>query len=220
VNQSPTNIIDDLRLLEAPQPLTLLQWLAIAGVLLAVAGAILWLRARARRGSPPSPAVIQAAQEDALAELQKLRGQMTRENSRAYAIAVSGVVRRYLERRFGLLAPRRSTEEFLAEARASGRLDESHQRNLSDFLAACDFLKFARAIADAPELEQIHTTAVRFVTDTQSNASDHGPRSESRLQAAPGQPSARPPKGGTPNPKSASAENGGQTLSPQPPPSA
>ena len=86
---------------------------------------------------------------------------------RAYAIAVSGVVRRYLERRFGLLAPRRSTEEFLAEARTAGRLDESHQRNLADFLAACDFLKFARATAEVAELEQIHATAVRFVTDTQ-----------------------------------------------------
>ena len=171
MNQSPTNIIDDLRLLEAPQPLTRLQWLAIAGIVLILAGFILWLRARARRGFPPSPAVIQAAQEDALAELQKLRGQMTKESSRAYAIAVSGVVRRYLERRFSLLAPRRSTEEFLAEARTSGRLDESHQRNLSDFLTACDFLKFARATAEPPELEQIHAAAVRFVTDTQPRPS-------------------------------------------------
>ncbi len=175
MNNSFTNIIDDLRLLEAPRPLTPLEWLGIAGAVLLVIGLFIWWRRRARRQPQPTAAVIEAAREDALAELEKLRALISRANSRPYAIEVSGVVRRYIERRFGLRAPKRSTEEFLVEAQASAKLDEQHRRNLADFLAACDFLKFARAFAEAPELEQIHQRAVRFVTDTQAPAEAAAP---------------------------------------------
>ena len=161
-----TNIIDDLRLLQAPQPLGLGWWLVIALAVLTLVGLLLWRSAVARRAAP-SPAAIQAATEDALAELEKLRQLLSMENSRPYAIQVSGVVRRYIERRFGIRAPRRSTEEFLAEARNLPALRDGFHQPLSEFLAACDFLKFARARAEALELEQIHASAVRFVTATQ-----------------------------------------------------
>ncbi len=121
-----------------------------------------------RTGQPSSPLrSFKQAQEDALAELQKLLAMISVQNSRAYGIAVSGVIRRYIERRFAISAPRRSTEEFLLEAKSSARLDERHQKHLGQFLGYCDFLKFARATASVPELQQIHDAAVRFVTDTQ-----------------------------------------------------
>jgi hypothetical protein len=167
VNNAPTNILDDLRLLQAPQPLTWSEWLLLALGAAAMAGFILWRRARARRAGRPPEAVIQAARIDALAELEKLRGMIAAPNSRPYAIAVSGVVRHYIERRFALRAPWRSTEEFLAEALKSPVLDSRHQQNLAQFLAGCDFLKFARATAEVPELTTLHQAAVQFVTDTQ-----------------------------------------------------
>ncbi len=167
MNTAPTNLIDDLRLLQASHPLGLVEWLVIVLVVVGVACLIIWHRGRARRQQPLTQAAIQEAQEDALAELQKLRSMIAVKNSRPYAIEVSGVVRRYIERRFGIRAPRRSTEEFLLEAKESSRLDQGHQRNLGKFLAACDFLKFARAFGEIPELEEIHQAAVRFVMDTQ-----------------------------------------------------
>ena len=163
---SPTNLIEDLRLLEAPQPLALVWWIAITVAVLSAVGFVLWRRARARR-TQPTPAQIEAATEDALAELKKLRSLIAAENSRLYAIEVSGVARRYIERRFGILAPRRSTEEFLIEAQRSPQLDTHYQKPLREFLAACDFLKFARAHAEVPELEQMHAAVVQFVEDTQ-----------------------------------------------------
>jgi hypothetical protein len=175
VKPSPTNIIDELRLLDAPRPLTPLEWLLILLAAAAAAGLVLWLRTRARRRATPSPQVIAEAQENALAELGKLRGMIAVTNSKPYAIAVSGVVRRYIERRFGLRAPRRSSEEFLLEAQSSGRLEEQHRRNLAAFLGACDFLKFARASAEVPELDTIHDTAVRFVMDTEPRPAPDGP---------------------------------------------
>jgi len=163
---SPTNLIEDLRLLEAPQPLALVWWIAITVAVLSAVGFVLWRRARARHAQPTS-AQIEAATEDALAELKKLRALIAVENSRLYAIEVSGVARRYIERRFGILAPRRSTEEFLIEAQRSPQLDIRYQKPLREFLAVCDFLKFARAQAEVPELEQMHAAVVQFVEDTQ-----------------------------------------------------
>jgi hypothetical protein len=172
MNNSATNLIEDLRLLEAPHPLAVVWWIAIVLAILSAVGLVLWRRARARQAQP-TPAQIEAATEDALAELKKLRALIAVENSRLYAIQVSGITRRYIERRFGILAPRRSTEEFLSEAQRSSRLDARYQKPLRDFLAACDFLKFARAHAEVPELEQMHSAVVQFVEDTQPPAGRH-----------------------------------------------
>jgi hypothetical protein len=167
---SPTNLIEDLRLLQAPKPLPLVVQILIPLVALGLIALLLWRRACARRVAVPTAAVIAEAREDALAELEKLRRLISVENSRLYAIQVSGVVRRYIERRFAIRAPKRSTEEFLVEAQGSGRLDEGHRKNLAQFLIACDFLKFAKATAEIKELQLIHDTALRFVTDTQEEA--------------------------------------------------
>ena len=170
MNDSLTNIIDDLRVLQAPRPLTAREWAMIAAGVLVLAGIWLWRRARSRRARPLTPAEIQAVQEDALAELEKLKPLIQAATSRAYAIGASGVVRRYLERRFGIRAPRRSTEEFLHEAQQSEKLDQRHRGHLGKFLAGCDFLKFARGHAEVDELEMLHQAAKTFVSETQRNA--------------------------------------------------
>lgn len=162
MSATTTNLIDDLRLLEAPQPWPLWAWLALV---LAAAGAwVCWRRRRRHsRALPADP--VAAIQEDALAELEKLRPLIAAATSRAYAIGASGVVRRFIGRRFGIQAPRRSTEEFLAEARNSPLLAEHSRRNLAEFLGGCDFLKFAQALAEVPELELLHEAARIFITD-------------------------------------------------------
>jgi hypothetical protein len=164
VNNSATNIIDDLRFLEpwtAPPPWV---WLSLV-ILIGVAAAVI---KRRRRAVTPQADVAAHAQEDALAELEKARALLSPENSRAYGIEVSNIVRRYIERRFGLLAPRRSTEEFLNEAAASAKLQPEYRTLLAEFLGCCDLLKFGRALAELPELEAQHTAAVRFVTETRA----------------------------------------------------
>lgn len=163
-----TNIIDDLRLLE---PWTVPPWLWALIALVLVAGIALMIRRRnaARRAASGAEAAAHA-HEDALAELEKARALMSPENSRPYGIEVSGIVRRYIERRFGIFAPRRSTEEFLTEAAASAKLEPPHRQLLAEFLGTCDFLKFARARAELKELEAQHQAAVRFVTETRVKA--------------------------------------------------
>ena len=167
MNESLTNIIDDLRVLQAPRPLTAREWALVAAGLALVAALWAWRRARSRRPRPLTPAEVLAVQEDALTELEKLRALIQPATSRDYAIGASGVVRRYIERRFGIRAPRRSTEEFLSEAQKSGSLDERHRGHLAKFLACCDFLKFARGHAEVPELQMLHDAATTFVSQTQ-----------------------------------------------------
>jgi hypothetical protein len=159
-----TNIIDDLRLLEpwaAPPP-----WAWVLLVALIVGVAMFIQRRNAARRAAQGAQVAVHAHEDALAELEKARALMSPENSRPYGIEVSGIVRRYIERRFNIVAPRRSTEEFLVEAAASAKLEPAHRKLLAEFLGSCDFLKFARARAELIELEAQHQSAVRFVTET------------------------------------------------------
>jgi hypothetical protein len=168
----PGQLIDDLRLLQAPGPWWT-QWWAItlaAAVVCSVAFYFLlrWRRHaahRALRGGAPAAA---AAFEDALAELERLFALVEEERSRPYAIESSAIIRRYLERRFEIRAPRRSTEEFLLEARHSPKLGESQQSLLGEFLGCCDFLKFARGLATREELEKLHRSAIDFVSATRA----------------------------------------------------
>jgi hypothetical protein len=159
-----TNIIDDLRFLEPWTAPPIWVWVLVA---LAIVGVVMLIRRRnaARRAVQGAQAAAHA-HEDALAELEKARALMSPENSRPYGIKVSGIVRHYIERRFDIVAPRRSTEEFLIEAAASAKMEPTHRSLLAEFLGSCDFLKFARARAEMTELEAQHQAAVRFVTET------------------------------------------------------
>ena len=159
-------LIDDLRLLEPPEPFRLNPWLVAA--VLALLVFIWWFRRwrKATHGTRMQARAMQKAQEDALAELEKLFALIDREESRPYATESSAIIRRYIETRFELSAPRRSTEEFLAEAQQSPRLDPEHQALLGEFLRICDLLKFARTFADRTELKNLHDAAVRFVKET------------------------------------------------------
>lgn len=164
---TPNDIIDDLRLLEPPRSL-LAQYGWILAILLALLVAW-WLirRERAKRAAAAAQAAAASvAEEDALAELARLFSLIDEERSRPYALESSAIIRRYIERRFDLAAPLRSTEEFLAEARHAPQLSARFQKLLADFLGCCDVLKFARTVADRGELTQLHEAATHFVTET------------------------------------------------------
>lgn len=159
-------LIDDLRLLEPPEPFRINPWLlaAAAAVLL-----VLWLIIRYLRATRSARAQARATQQayaDALAELERLFALVERVESRPYAIESSAIIRRYIETRFELSAPRRSTEEFLVEAQQSPKLSPEHQASLLEYLRICDLLKFARTLANRLELTRLHEAAVGFVKET------------------------------------------------------
>ena len=162
----PAELIDDLRLLEAPEPFHLNYWPVLASLALFVlVGWIIRIRRMKDTAKMHADAMAQA-HADALAGLERLFALIDTAQSRPYAIESSAIIRRYIEGRFSLAAPKRSTEEFLAEAHHSPKLAPGEQALLADFLQCCDLLKFARTFADRGELTRLHQAAISFVKKT------------------------------------------------------
>ena len=166
VMNPPTDIIDDLRLLSPPEPFHLPYWPLFASLVAVVLIGWIIRARRAKNSAQASENALLQAHANALVELERLFALIDSEQSRPYAIESSAIIRRYIEVRFDLAAPTRSTEEFLAEAQRSPKLAPEFQGLLADFLHCCDLLKFARTFADRNELVQLHDSAIRFVKET------------------------------------------------------
>ena len=83
-----------------------------------------------------------------------------------FCFGITEILRTYLEQQFGLNAPERTTEEFLAELQQSIALDRRHKEVLEDFLTRCDLVKFAKVEPGRAELEELHAAALRLVDET------------------------------------------------------
>lgn len=83
-----------------------------------------------------------------------------------YYFLVSGVLRRYLEERFGINAPEKTTEEFMASASTHPLLTETQKELLHRFLKECDLVKFARFDPDGEETSAVGREARYFIQQT------------------------------------------------------
>lgn len=159
---------------EEPSPLLAssepLPWLWIAAIALAalllLGGVFFASRARRRfelLPTPPEPAHLRALRE--LAWLRDLP-RRTPAQVDAYYVGVSQVLRVYLEERFALRAPERTTEEFLAEVERGGPLSAAHCIVLKQFLGQCDLVKFALHSPTEQQHMEAMAVAETFVTAT------------------------------------------------------
>ena len=108
------------------------------------------------------------AHVEALRELEAIRGLGLLEEGRLaeFTDRVSDVLRRYVEARFDLPAPERTTEEFLDEIARAPVLDRERKRFLAEYLAQCDLVKFAAREPGRRELDGIYDSSVEFVEET------------------------------------------------------
>ena len=142
-------------------------WLFVAAAVLVVAGVAAWfVRHRLAKRSdelalppPPPPHVV------AWERLQRALGLI--HEAEQFCTEVSQIIRVYLEERFNLQAPDRTTEEFLLELQFSKRLANEHKQLLADFLGECDMVKFAKAEPPEQELRNLHEAASRLVGETE-----------------------------------------------------
>jgi hypothetical protein len=141
-------------------------WLALAA---AVAGGVAWwLWKRRQPAAVAAPLTLPSPLEIALAALQRLR--QDEPPVEEFYTRLSDIVRHYIEDQFGLRAPERTTEEFLAEA----TLPAEHMQSLGAFLAEADLVKFARHRPGKQDMERAFGAAEKFVCDT-SAAINHQP---------------------------------------------
>ena len=79
---------------------------------------------------------------------------------------MSGILRYYIEWRFGLRAPEQTTEEFLDAMLVAGGPIAAYRELLSAFLTHCDLVKFARHQPAASDMDNVLQRAREFVEQT------------------------------------------------------
>jgi hypothetical protein len=84
----------------------------------------------------------------------------------AFFVELSGIVRRYLEGRFGLRSPELTTEEFLVVMTDSPDLLPSHRGLLQELLTQADLVKFALHMPASEDVEESIGAARRFLDET------------------------------------------------------
>jgi hypothetical protein len=135
-------------------------WLAwSAGVLFLVGvSAVAWkLRRRQKR---------KLAYEIALDRLESTRPLMRENNAEPFSLAVSEIVRRFIEEVLPVRAAHRTTDEFLRDLTSLSYLPlVQHRDSLADFLRHCDLAKFARWSLTVSQMEAMLESAKAFIID-------------------------------------------------------
>ena len=165
--------IKDIRPPLAMAPDRVRQFL-ISGLVLLLATAVICgfiYRQKTRRKNLPVPAPLRP-EKIALQELDRLLAEdlLARGEIKIFHMRISDILRRYIENRFGLQAPERTTEEFLV-ALSLGKSSENvvlaqHKALLAEFLNQCDLVKFARHEPTLAESEKTVVICRDFVEKT------------------------------------------------------
>jgi hypothetical protein len=138
-------------------------WWTLAILAAAIAARWLWRKVQNKRAAGKAAVVIPPHRK----AKDKLRSALElMSDPYAFCSLVSDVVRVYLEERFELHAPDRTTEEFLDEVRFSPKLDQSQKELLENFLNRCDLVKFARYEPTQAELKELYDSALRLIDET------------------------------------------------------
>jgi len=133
-------------------------WIAVGAAALAVAGigAAAWKLLRRQRRK--------LAYEIALERLENARPLMRESNAEPFCLAVSDVVREFIEEELLVRAMHRTTNEFLHVSLSNPQL-AAHRDTLANFLQHCDLAKFARWSLTVPQMEAMLSSAKDFVID-------------------------------------------------------
>ncbi len=81
---------------------------------------------------------------------------------------ISDILRHYIEHRFDLRAPERTTEEFLAELAVTDILAGPDKRDIGEFLKHCDLVKFAKYNPTTEQIQQTFDLVKYFIEKTKS----------------------------------------------------
>ena len=165
-NSAPVdNRSGDIRDIRGPEPIASPWVLAIwitSGALLAGGAYFAWRWYRRRKLAP-----VKSPYEIAFEQLEAARVLMQPDSVRAFSIAVSDIVRLYIEQRFRVMAAHRTTEEFLYDLlNPSDALLAAHRALLAGFLNHCDLAKFGGWTLSPQDMESMHESARTFVLTT------------------------------------------------------
>lgn len=155
------------------QPFGTMFYLLIGLAILLAGLAIYYLTKVRQRKITPAPPPL-PPHVKAWRQLDKLLNSnlLERGEIKKFHQQVSDILRHYIEERFALKAPERTTEEFLVELGKTDVLRSEHKSLLHDFLTHCDLVKFARHIP--PKDKSLETVKMcrSFIDQTRGQASE------------------------------------------------
>jgi len=169
----PTEDIRDIRGPKGIFPLWLVAALIVGAALLALGIYALW---RWKRRRPAARPLLPF--EIALRRLEATRDFLDPSSVREFSIAISDIVREYIEAQFRVTATHRTTEEFLRDLLDSSTSALAAYRNLlTEFLRQCDIAKFAGVTLSTQIMESLYQSARSFVIESSKpTAADDAPK--------------------------------------------
>lgn len=110
------------------------------------------------------------ADEIAYEKLEKLVSQRLVEKGliKEFYEQINNILRHYIEDRFKLRAPERTSEEFLYEISEDSSLSAVQKESLGKFLRHCDLVKFAKYSPTTEQIQQSFDLVKDFIEQTRS----------------------------------------------------
>ncbi|RIJ99453.1 MAG: hypothetical protein DCC43_08420 [Candidatus Brocadia sp.] len=148
----------------------LLPWIGVVFAVGLLSGTVFWFiwKRKKRERGQGREVIIRLPHEIAYELLEELLGEdlIAKGFVKEYYYRVTGIVRHYIENRFGLLAPECTTEEFLGELARTSKLQDSHKQLMREFLEQCDMVKYATYGPSRTEIQETYDAAKRFIDET------------------------------------------------------
>lgn len=162
----------DIKGIRGPRPYPFpWHYVVIAIILLIILALIIreLLKRRRPAAAPEEPVIPRRpahviAEEALLALLSRKLPQ--KGGFKPYYQELSGILRHYIEDRYGMRAPERTTEEFLLELQQASHLNSAQKALLSEFLGYSDLVKFARHIPTIEEADAAYQAVSRLIEET------------------------------------------------------
>ncbi len=143
-------------------------WYSVLAVAIAAAALAGWFFYRRSRGTVPAADQAKEAWEIAKERLAALAQRRLPQLGKydAYHVDLSSILRYYIEGRFQVHAPERTTPEFLVEISGKGYFSAEQEVFLARFLRLCDRVKFAQFRPDLQAMTLSFEEVERFVEET------------------------------------------------------
>lgn len=148
----------------------LIMWIAAGLGTLLIGGSIYWLigKRKKQKEEQKFEYIYRTPHEIAYEMLENLLKEdlLAKGLAKEYYYRINDILRHYIENRFSLLAPERTTEEFLEEMAHTDKLEDNHKVLVQEFLEHCDMVKYAKYKPSRIEAKETYDLVKRLIDET------------------------------------------------------